>query len=103
MEFENTPEELTTFVGIDIPIPLNLRLFRGNKTTAKRKEYTDEMTIIHNIDKITERETFEKTDGNWNKVSRVSVLAYDTVRMANLSVIAAKNVTVAAEGFCLFT
>lgn len=49
-------------------------------------------SILKEINTRFCHEVFEKTDGNWNKVSRVSVLAFDTVRMANLSVIASKKV-----------
>ncbi|MBQ4628196.1 MAG: glycogen/starch/alpha-glucan family phosphorylase, partial [Clostridia bacterium] len=49
-------------------------------------------SILKEINKRFCQEVFEQTDGNWNKVSRVAVLAYDSVRMANLSVIAARKV-----------
>ncbi len=49
-------------------------------------------SILKEINKRFCQEVFEQTDGNWNKVSRVAVLAYDSVRMANLSVVAARKV-----------
>ena len=49
-------------------------------------------SILKEINMRFCKEVFDKSDGNWNKVSRVALLAYDSVRMANLSVIAAKKV-----------
>ena len=49
-------------------------------------------SILKEINKRFCENVFYKTDGNWNKISRLSILAYDSVRMANLSVIAAKKV-----------
>jgi starch phosphorylase len=49
-------------------------------------------SILKEINKRFCKEVFDKTNGNWNKVSRIAVLSYDTVKMANLSVIASKKV-----------
>ena len=69
MEIEEINENhIDSFVGIEISEPLNLRLFRGNKSTTTQKEYQDEMTIIQNIDKTTEIKTFEQTVIQWNKL-----------------------------------
>lgn len=49
-------------------------------------------SILKEINRRFCQQVFEQTDGNWNKVSRVAILAYDSVRMANLSVVAARKV-----------
>ena len=49
-------------------------------------------SIVKEINRRFCDEMFQKTNGDWDKISRMSILANNTVRMANLSVIGSDKV-----------
>lgn len=49
-------------------------------------------TILQEINRRFCEELWNKYPGNWDKISRMSVIAYNTVRMANLSIIGSHSV-----------
>ena len=49
-------------------------------------------SIVHEINRRFCDEMFQKTNGDWDKISRMAILANNSVRMANLSVIGSSKV-----------
>ena len=49
-------------------------------------------SIIHEINRRFCEEMFQRTNGDWDKISRMAILANNSVRMANLSVIGSNKV-----------
>lgn len=49
-------------------------------------------SIVHEINRRFCDEMFQRTNGDWDKISRMSILANGSVRMANLSVIGSQKV-----------